>query len=619
MAKQCRDGVTSWPAYLCLLAVALITSASAQNNSAAALPKGSDQSTPVFRSTSRLVLVDVVATDHQGVFVAGLKASDFTVLEDGKPQKVSAFAVHVTPQAPKHPAPPLQLPPHQFSNFTYVPQATDRPVTIVLLDMLNTSGQDQQYTRKQMIKFLKGLPQGRPVALFTLTSQLKMVQGFTGDSDALVKAATAILTNTPLLMGSEAQQQQEEIGATTLESLAAPSSMGPSTTQSSTSMPIAPIGQAIRDALGSEDVFQKLERMNMTINALDILARAVAGYSGRKNLLWLSAEFPIAFGPGITPYNQASHPLNANVGNQTNHQLHDLQNEAPPVIQTAALLAASQIAVYPIDVRGVINPGTGMDISTSTAGLGHLALQNETLDANTRQTTAVWDTHEAMSDVARQTGGEALYGTNDLKDALNRGMDEGSNYYTLAYVPTNHEWKGKYRNIEVKATAGAKLTYRRGYYALPERQYTGDRAEAAMAAAMKLSVPEFTMLFMRVQVLPPDAEHKKVRIDYAVDAHDINFTDGDDQKKHASVDFMATAWDKDLKLASHSAENMDATLRDDAYQQVMRTGLPFHQELDLKPGAYTLRLGALDRGNQKIGTVNVPIIVPDPAATKASK
>ena len=83
MAKQCRDCVSSWPAYFCLLAVALITSASAQNNSAAAPPKGTDQSTPVFRSTSRLVLVDVVATDHQGAFVAGLKVSDFTVLEDG--------------------------------------------------------------------------------------------------------------------------------------------------------------------------------------------------------------------------------------------------------------------------------------------------------------------------------------------------------------------------------------------------------------------------------------------------------------------------------------------------------------------------------------------------------
>jgi len=37
--------------------------------------------------------------------------------------------------------------------------------------------------------------------------------------------------------------------------------------------------------------------------------------------------------------------------------------------------------------------------------------------------------------------------------------------------------------------------------------------------------------------------------------------------------------------------------------------LPFHQELDLKPGSYTLRLGVLDRGSQKIGTVDVPLTV----------
>jgi hypothetical protein len=54
---------------------------------------------------------------------------------------------------------------------------------------------------------------------------------------------------------------------------------------------------------------------------------------------------------------------------------------------------------------------------------------------------------------------------------------------------------------------------------------------------------------------------------------------------------------------------MDATLRPEAYQEVMRTGLPFHQELDLKPGSYTLRLGVLDRGSQKIGTVDVPLTV----------
>ena len=552
-----------------------------------------------------------------------MKPADFTVLEDGKPQRVSAFAVHTVPVNTKLGAPPLKLPPNQYSNFTYVPQAQDHPVTIVLLDMMNTSGADQQYARKQMIKFLEALPAGRPVALFTLTSKLTMVQGFTGDSAALVEAAKAVMAKSPLLMGSEAQMQDDSITARTLESLGAPASMGP-TGGSGTgtgSAPIAPIGQALRYAVDSEDSFQKLQRMELTIDALNVLARSVAGYSGRKNLLWLSAEFPIAFGPDMNPYNQASAAINAGITPeaQTNHQLHNLQYETPPLEQTAAMLAASQVAVYPISVSGVINPGTGIDISTQTSNLSNLNLQNETQTANLRQTNAKWDAHEAMSDIARQTGGEAFYGTNDLKEALSKGMEEGSNYYTLAYTPTNADWNGKYRRIDVRSTAAsAKLVYRRGYYSVEQKPYTGDKMAASMMMAMKFSVPEFTMLFLKVQVLPPDAAHKMVRIDYAIDAHDIAFADGADQRKLASVDFVATAWDKDLKLVTHTADTMQTTLRPDAYKEVMHTGLPYHQELDLKPGKYILRMGVLDRGSQKIGTVDVPITIGDAPGTSSS-
>ncbi len=578
-------------------------------------------SIPVFHATSRLVMLDVVVTDHHGAFVPGLKAHDFTVLEDGKPQNISGFVLHITPSAPPKAVPPLSLPPHQFSNFTRVPQQTDRPVTVVLLDMLNTTGQDQQYARKQMIQFLKGLPEGRPVALFTLTSQLKLVQGFTGDSDTLVKAATAILANSSLLIGSEAQMQQDEIDARTLETASAPPTMGPNSGSGTTgTMPIAPIGQAIRDAASSEDTFGKLERMNITLNALDVLARAVAGYSGRKNLLWLSAEFPITFGPDLNPYNQSGQPMNQNTGKDTNHQLHNLQYETPALQQTAALLAAAQVAVYPIDARGTINPGTGIDISAQTSNLGQVDLQSETQTANLRQINAEWDTHEAMTDIARETGGHAFYGTNDLKDALAHGMDEGSDYYTLAYSPLNRDWNSKYRKIEIKtATPGLKLTYRRGYYAVPTRPYTGDKMAASMAMAMKFSVPELTMVYLKAQVLPPDAEHKAVRIDYAVNAHDLVFADGTDQRKYASIDFVATAWDKDSKLVTHTADTMNATLRPEVFDQVMKTGLPFHQELELKPGKYLLRLGVLDRGSQKIGTVDVPLTIPGDLGSSPAK
>src|SRR5580700_2154229 len=148
------------------------------------------------------------------------------------------------------------------------------------------------------------------------------------------------------------------------------------------------------------------------------------------------------------------------------------------------------MAVYPVDVRGQISMGTGLDVSTPTSLLGTLDTQNEIAGAQARQTNAIWDAHEAMSDIARETGGRAFYGTNDLTDAMSRSVQQGSSYYTLAYSPTNHEWSGKYRKIELKtARQGTQLTYRRGYYALPQRALPPDKAALAMTAAMQPSVP----------------------------------------------------------------------------------------------------------------------------------
>ncbi len=610
-----RIGISLFLEVVCVVALILPIALNAQDSgnsaSAPAPPASQSSSPPVFRATARLVLVDVIVTDHHGQFIPGLKAGDFTVLEDKKPQKITAFAVQV-PAAATAPAksyPPLELPPHQYTNFAFVRPESDRPVTIVLLDMLNTSGMDQAEARKQMIQFLEKLPPGLPIALFALTSRLSMIQGFSGDSGTLVAAARGLLRSQSLLLSPETQQQQEEIGATNLENIGAPGSMGPNPSNSN---PIAPIGQAIRKALVVQDSYQKLQRMYLTLNALDALAQAVAGYPGRKNLIWLSAEFPVTFGPDLNPFDPASNLKNTVGPNGRNYQIRDLDKEAPPVHQTAALLAAARLAVYPIDVRGQISMRTGLDVSTPTSLLGTFDTQNEIADAHGRQRTAIWDAHEAMSDVARETGGRAFYGTNDLKDAMSRSVQQGSSYYTLAYAPSNHEWNGKYRKIEVKtATTGTQLTYRRGYYAMVERALSTDKAAFAMKAAMQPSVPDFTALLLKVQVLPPDADHKVVRIDYAVDARDISFSDSADQRKLAAVDFAVTAWDKEFRLAGQKADTMEMTLPLSAYKQFMQTGVPFHQELELKPGTYTLRLGAVDRNNHKIGSVQASITIPE--------
>jgi hypothetical protein len=121
---------------------------------------------------------------------------------------------------------------------------------------------------------------------------------------------------------------------------------------------------------------------------------------------------------------------------------------------------------------------------------------------------------------------------------------------------------------------------------------------------------------MRVQVLPPDREHEKVRIDYAVDAHDIQFEDTPDHRKRAFVEFIVVAWSKDNHGDGNALGSTDVTYSQDEYKEFLKTGFPAHQELKLGPGNYLLRLGVMDRSNQKIGTVEVPLTI---AAEEAGK
>lgn len=576
-----------------------------------------EQPSPVFKSETRQVLIDVVVNDRGGHFIPGLKPENFTILEEGKAQKIAAFSVHAQEVKAAKPAAPIQLPPHQYTNYQIADPS--RPITIVLMDVLNTQVQDQAYTRKQMIEFLRDLPPGQRVALFALGTRLRTIQGFTGDSDTLVSAAKMLLRNTSPLMISEAQRQNDEITASNLAVNAAPGSTGPSSGGAGGSVNtsvVSHIESGIQNALVNEQISQQMQRMDLTLAALQSLARAVSAYPGRKNLLWLSAEFPVRFGANFVTVNDASEQ--SQNGFEATKKADVLRTQAPPIRQTAALLTASQIAVYPIDIRGTVTIGTGIDLTAPTVDGSMERIGNIRDRTAARQTTMAWDDHEAMNDIARETGGQAFYGSNDLKNALSRSMEDGSNYYTIAYTPQNHDWNGKYRKIEVKCDqGGTKLTYRRGYYALADtllaanRKAVDDQVGVLFATAMHPEAPTSTMVLLKVQVLPPDLSHKSVRIDYAINAQDITFSDTAENSKRVMLDLMAVAWDKEGKAVAEDSGKIDASISATAYRDVMRSYIPAHQEIQVKPGTYTLRLGVVDRSSRKIGTLDVPLTVPE--------
>jgi hypothetical protein len=76
------------------------------------------------------------------------------------------------------------------------------------------------------------------------------------------------------------------------------------------------------------------------------------------------------------------------------------------------------------------------------------------------------------------------------------------------------------------------------------------------------------------------------------------------------LDLLAVAWSKDGKPAAEDSGKIDTAIPFSTYKDVLRSYIPAHQELEVKPGTYTLRLGVVDRSSKKIGTLDVPLTVP---------
>ncbi|MGZ7052956.1 MAG: VWA domain-containing protein, partial [Candidatus Angelobacter sp.] len=157
------------------------------------------ETSAVLKVKTRLVVVDVVARDSKGVPVTDLKQEDFTVLEDGKEQKLRIFSF-------QHPddsaaAAPAQAPASGMNVVDNLPHfKPGRALNVILMDALNTSRLNQVSMRQAMIKFLETLPANEPIAVYLLGDRIRLLQDFTTDPAVLKDVVRSFKgKNSPLL------------------------------------------------------------------------------------------------------------------------------------------------------------------------------------------------------------------------------------------------------------------------------------------------------------------------------------------------------------------------------------------------------------------------------------
>jgi len=582
-------------------------------------------SVPVIKTTAQTVLVDVVVTDGSAKPLTGLHKEDFTILEDGKPQTVSYFEAHGGGMV-RVGAPP-KLPQGMYSNFPAPMQS--EALDVILLDSLNTPTKDQMMVRKEMIEYLKGIPGGTRIAIFTLASHLRMVSGFTSDPQMLLdvlnqKGRIEGVDISPILVTPEEQQNEEK----RQDQLLTTANLGDPRGPASKEQKDAILGgiNSMRQFVSDEASFNDDVRVKRTLAAMDALSRYLSLFPGRKNLIWFSASFPIGVDPDF---------------NQTD-AYRMMRDYSIDLRKTAQRLAAARVAVFPIDARRFFqNPyfdpsyGGGSKLRNSY-------YYSQSVDLAFDQVTKE---HDTMDQMAEETGGRAIYNTNDLKGALGDVVRSGDVYYTLAYDPGPQKLDGRYHKIMVKFDQpGYKVLYRHGYVAEdakakgkkpeePNKEQT-NKAHDLFRAEMEAGGPPISEILFRLEPIvepkqpavadAPKGDNPKVTkpvvryvFDYAADVGAAQLVQTEDGVRHGMLLSMVIAYDKQGRPLNSVLNTQRLDLENKVYADSLKTGLPFYQELDIPTGDVTVRVGIYDVISGKMGAFEFPLTVKSPALTAA--
>jgi VWFA-related protein len=354
---------------------------------------------------------------------------------------------------------------------------------------------------------------------------------------------------------------------------------------------------------------------DMTLGVLKQITAYVSGIKGRKNLMWFTTGVPI-FLLRDGGYSWMSPPDMTIVAK--NRAMYDR-------------MTAAQIAVYPVSVAGLQTPAGSVSSPISSQRAANNALLSQAIGRPSQILLA-----EA---VAADTGGEAIYNTNDFKSAAAKVLRDGSNFYTLTYVPPPFPLDSRYHTIDVKVNRpGLTLTYRKGFNAEDPAEPAPKPALNLMQGSMTGGAPSATQLLFNVHVQPStqaanpagppvmgalNPTLKKSPLTrygllYALPIGQVAFTGGPNGTRSGALEFDVAAFDTEGRMVTALSQTLKMPLSAEEYQQVIATPFQFFQQIDLPPGTFTLRAGILDSVSNRVGTVEVPVTVPKPSRSGAA-
>jgi VWFA-related protein len=533
---------------------------------------------PALKANTRLVTVDVVATDSHGKAVRDLKPEDFEVSEEHAGQQKIVKFQFVDVSAPSTAAPggppaPAAAP-YVYTNL--LPTKMRVPPTVILMDALNTSIQNQSEVHRQMVMLLKTLPPSTPIAVILLGHELHVLQNFTTDP-ALLRAAIDKTLRTPDI------ENDPQDDASSASNNALDLNGGNENTAT----------LALEDFEKVAYEAQMAIRVDETTDAMLAISKFLGGYPGRKNLLWFSESFPSWLAPrpdfGAQPFEGT-----AAYGDK--------------ILQASQALTDARIAVYPVDARGLetdqlYTSASDPHINQKKPGAGFGGQIQR--DSATRT-----DSQATMEQIAQQTGGKICDNTNDLSGCVQGALDDSSAYYELGYYPENVKWDGKFHKITVKsAQHGVKLRYRTGYFAIdPDAAPRQAPDKLLQQACMDpLSSTAISLTAESLTPQPGSGASAAVSARYLLTITPSSLTlVPDGNSNHVSLQMAICEYDPQNASFQFFPRDLSGPVSEAAFQSWQANGFRGIFDYQAKPDNRRLRFAVLDVPSGAIGSVDVP-------------
>ena len=492
------------------------------------------QAQPVFHAGTRLVQVDVVARNKSGP-VAGLKKEDFTLFDEGSPQQISVFSV-ITKHSNKH-ATPLSA--GTVSNRLNRLGEEPASATVLLIDRLNTPIDTQPYANQKVIRFVQANGGRERVGIYTLGSALHVIQDLTDDPDRLERAARSLKP-----------QDSRRLSA---------------------DVSVDSTGDAITDAMvrrsleGLEDITVS-DHVQLTGEALAAIARHLAGVPGRKNLIWISGSFPIFI--------------------QRAHYNLDFSKD---VEAAARALTEADVAVYPVDARGLIG---------SSAGVAEQPLQSSRSPIASPGGPSGVDT---MNTLAGLTGGRAFYNANGIEDSISEAIDDAQITYTLGFYPAEGAFDDKFHKLMVRVNQkSVNLRFRQGYFAT---KTDSTPPAAATTLSQLLQDPlDATAIGIHASTTADATQPGTVQVHVIVDLHDIHL---EHRNNIASGSVDVSLFVERSKTARTITRKIE--IPEEQVAEALEKGVEIDGSVQSDSRSGIVRIVALDPSTGASGSVRVPL------------